>query len=128
MHRYVAIACALLLTACQSSGNVSGELAEVSRSLERPIRSQEAREIALKALDRDIEECVQSDPAAWDALNRIRQNIAARLEAFLSRFRAGDELWTYSTLTIPCQERGFALVRHGRAADYMLLTTAYVGR
>lgn len=116
---------ALLLAACRSVYDRPNQTDRIADALERRVTEAEARDILLGPIDRSIEAAPPNDndgSRLVESLIRLRQTLSARLDAFLSGSREGDQLWfyrTYVTVDRRGGESGFALVRDGRVVGHL---------
>jgi len=134
MRFIVAIALGVLMTGCQSPEASRDDAAAIVTALKKRITAEEAHRIALGDFEDSMQKLEGRPPSdtsvrlEWEVLKNKQERCSSLLEAFLSRSRKGDELWTYRTTTRPCEESGLALVRDGSVVEHLAFITSYVGR
>jgi len=120
----IAIVCTVLVIGCESPQSSRDDNASIASSLEKPITNEEARHILFDDIDRSIRvaQTQASDQAELEILVKHRQKLSSSLESFLSRVRAGDQLWLYRIYATSDRrggESGFALLRDGAVVGHM---------
>jgi hypothetical protein len=126
MRLHVAIVLTFVVVGCQSPSASRHANACIAKSLEKRIGDEEARHIAFDDIDRTMRAAQSngSDFAELEVLARHRKSLYSKIEAFLSRFRGGDQLWVYRTHVTADRrggESGFALVRDGAVVEHITL-------